>query len=92
MNVPFSDIEEAMRNIASWERHRIELTQWHMLRGYTPALPDGAFDGWRERLVRLEAGQRLISILVPHEADVRAMHAALSVPVVPRPQVTSFAA
>jgi len=91
LNIPFADIEQGLRNIATWERHRIELTQWHILRGYAPALPDDAFAGWQERLVRIEAGQRLLTILVPHEVAVRAMHDSLAVPVMKRPELTSWA-
>jgi len=91
LNIPFADIEQGLRNIASWERHRIELTQWHALRGYAPPLPDDAFAGWKERLIRIEAGHRLLTILVPHEAAVRAMHDQLAVPVMKRPELTSWA-
>jgi hypothetical protein len=90
VNVPFADIEQALRHIATSERHRIEHTHWHVVRGYAPTVPDGAFAGWRERLIRIEAGHRLVSILIPHEADVRAMHEQLKVPVVPRPTTTSW--
>lgn len=90
MNVPFADIEAALRNIATWERHRIELTHWHAVRGYVPTLPENALSGWQERLIRIEAGHRLVSILTPHETTVRDMHEQLRVPVVPRPKATSW--
>jgi hypothetical protein len=67
----FADIAASLEDICRWERHRIEHTHWLAIRGHCEPPPDVAFAGWRERLVRMQAGQTILTILVPYEPLVR---------------------
>jgi hypothetical protein len=78
MLVRFADAAEGLQDLARWERQRLELMQLLAVRGHVAPPPDEAFAGWRARLVRVEAGARILKILVPHEAAVRALDPKLA--------------
>lgn len=87
MHIAFADVVEGLRDIARWERQRIELMQFHAVRGRIEPAPDVAFAGWRERLARIEAAGKILTILVPHEIAVRALDPRLNVPLTSRPPI-----
>jgi hypothetical protein len=75
---PFADLKEGLHDIATWERHRIDFTHDAALRGQCEPPPDIAFAGWRRRLNRLEQLDQLITVLIEHEDEVRALDPRLA--------------
>jgi hypothetical protein len=80
MDVTFADTAAALRDIATWERHRIEFMRDAALRGQVQPPPDVAFGNWAARLVRIEAAVKFLTVLAPNEAEVRERYPELSAP------------
>jgi hypothetical protein len=80
MEMPFALAAEAVRNIATWERHRIEFVRWHALIGQVEP-PDGMdLAGWRTRLRGLNSAAAILTVLAAHESAARALDRRLALP------------
>lgn len=78
MDAPFFDMAEALRDIARWERHRIELTAFLAARGQMQP-PDGiSLAGWRNRLLLIEGAVKIFELMAPLEIQVRALSPELA--------------
>lgn len=80
MDIPFSLAAAAVRELAMYERHRIDLTTWHALRGMIAPPPDTEFAAWRARLAAVEEGGKVLVILAEHELAARALDRRLTLP------------
>ena len=66
MQKPFSAVAEALRDMARWERHRIELMHWLSACGNCKPPEPADFVGWRRRLGRIEAAATFLDGLRLH--------------------------
>lgn len=74
----FAEIAAAVANIAMWERHRIYLVE-HMVRTGNARDPGSIEIGsWLRRAELLTEGAELLTVLVDHEAAVRALDPLLT--------------
>ena len=85
MDVSFADTAAALRDLATWERHRIEFMRDAALRGQVQPPPDVAFGTWAARLLRIEAAAKFLTVLAPNEAQLRERYPELNEPVEPPP-------
>lgn len=53
----------AVEQTAMLERMRLELTQWHEIRGFAPQMPAEALAAWQVRVANLEAAAAFLRIL-----------------------------
>lgn len=77
MDVSFDEAAAALRDLAHTERTRIQFTREEAVRGRVEPPPETAFAGWVERLRRLEAVARLLTVIGPAEADLRTRYPEL---------------
>jgi hypothetical protein len=81
METPFALAAEAVRDIARWERWRIEFMHWQALVGGIQPPPIVAFAGWRQRLKGIEGAAGILTVLADHELAARALDPRLSGPI-----------
>ncbi len=75
----FNDLAEALRDISRYERMRLHLIDLMKLQGrYYPAPDEMDLSGLRRRAALLEQSAELITILAPHEEQVRALDPLLN--------------
>jgi hypothetical protein len=79
MLTPFADFEKATREIAVWEKHRIEFALDMATRGQRPDPDTILLGGWRTRAVLLAGAADVWAVLSRNERAVRAIVPALAV-------------
>lgn len=72
-----ADVAAAVKDITTWDRHRIHLTQHLVNTGRTIDPGYCEFHGWWRRSDLLLQAERLLQVLAEHEDEVRALDPAL---------------
>lgn len=78
MKAGFAEIAEALRDIARWERSRIQLIQDLAMVGRVRDASDMELGGWKARAERLTQAAEVFTVLVDHETAVRSLDPLLA--------------